>query len=288
MRGSVVEMSELEADYVSPFLVSVIVPAFNEEENIPTCVQELSDATRRAGYKSEIIVVNDGSTDNTLSVSRSIQGKCSMLRVLDLGRNYGKATALREGVRASKGDVIAFFDADMQYSPEDLVRLVESAKDGIDIVTGRRDYRFYEQSRTVLSKTYNTVLKLIFKITVNDSNCGMKVIMRRAADPSIMFRYGVPLMAPLLRAKGFKFEEVMVSLRKRKSGKSKFFKDGSFLGGWNHMREISFHSVALLALIANLTIELLWKRLQRFSIANPLEFLHMLYSKEGLDLERRE
>src|SRR2546421_4280315 len=148
-------MSELEADHMRPFLVSVIVPAFNEEENIPTCVQELSDATRRAGYKSEIIVVNDGSTDKTLSVSRSVQGKCSMLRVLDLGRNYGKATALREGVKASKGDAIAFFDADMQYNPEDLIRLIGIARNGIDVVTGSRDYRSYGRSRTVLSKTYN-------------------------------------------------------------------------------------------------------------------------------------
>src|SRR5712664_1521540 len=77
------EMGELETDPTSPFLVSVVVPAFNEEKNIPNCVQELSDVMRRAGYKSEIIVVNDGSTDNTLSVARSLQSRCSILRVLD-------------------------------------------------------------------------------------------------------------------------------------------------------------------------------------------------------------
>ena len=253
-------MGKFEADHTSPFLVSVVVPAFNEEENISTCVQELSDAMRRAGYKSEIIVVNDGSTDNTLSVARSVQGKCSMLRVLDLGRNYGKATALREGVRASKGDAIAFFDADMQYSAEDLVRLIEIAKNGIDIVTGSRDYRFYGQSRTVLSKTYNRVLKLIFRLTVNDSNCGMKVIRERAANPDVLFRYGVPLMVPLLRMKGFKFGEMKVSLRKRRHGHSKFFSEGSFLGGWSNFRDISYHSGMLLGLLASITLEQLWKR----------------------------
>jgi len=195
---------------------------------------------------------------------------------------------MQEGVRASKGDAIAFFDADLQYSAEDLVRLVWTAKNGVDVVTGRRDYRGYGVSRTALSKTYNKVLKLIFRITINDSNCGIKVIRRRAADPSVLFRYGVPLMTPILRAKGFNFREVAVSLKKRKSGQSKFFNDRAFLGGRNHIREISFHSVALLALLAGLTLELLWRRLARFSITDSLEPLRIFLIGKGRHIEPRE
>src|SRR5436853_1066686 len=89
-----------------PSLVSVVVPACNEEANISNCVERLSEVMQEARYKAEIIVVNDGSTDKTLSVIRSLQGKHSSLRVIDLKRNFGKATALREGIRAAKGDLV--------------------------------------------------------------------------------------------------------------------------------------------------------------------------------------
>jgi len=251
-------MGKPEPELTIPLsLVSVIVPAFNEEQNIPNCVQELSDVMRKAGYKSEIIIVNDGSTDKTLEVAQSMQLKCASLRVLDLQHNCGKAIALREGVRASKGDAVAFFDADMQYDAADLVKLVDLTNNGTDVVAGRRDYQTYEQTRTAFSKIYNRILRLVFRVTVNDSNCGLKVIRRRAANPDTLFDYGLALMMPLLRLRGFRLNEAWVSLRKRKAGESKYFTDGSFLGGWKNIKDISYHSGMLLGLLASLPSELL-------------------------------
>ena len=241
-----------------PALVSIVIPAFNEEEILPKCIEELTYVMNKAGYRSEIIVVNDGSTDNTLFVAQSMRGKYAPLRVLDLKRNYGKTIAIREGVRASKGDAVAFFDADLQYNPEDLVKLVRLANNGTDVVNGRRDYQSYGQTRTRLSMIYNTVLRLLFRVPVSDSNCGMKVLRRRAADPEIFFKYGLPLMVPLQRLKGFKFGEVPVLLRSRGAGESKFFKNGSFLGGWRNIKDISYHSGMLLGLLASLPTE--WLR----------------------------
>src|SRR5437899_7933012 len=98
-------MDQSEDELTSqPYLVSIVIPAFNEEEILPKCIQELTYVMNDAGYNSEIIVVNDGSTDNTLSVAQSMKGKCAPLRVLDLQRNYGKTIAIREGVRVAKGD----------------------------------------------------------------------------------------------------------------------------------------------------------------------------------------
>ena len=250
-------MDKADSELATPLsLISVIVPAFNEEQNIPNCVQELADVMKKSGYNSEIIVVNDGSTDKTLEVAQSMQMKCRSLRVLDLRRNCGKAVALREGVRASKGGAVAFFDADMQYDVSDLVKLISLANDGANVVTGRRDYNSYGQTRTAFSKIYNIIMKLVFRVAINDSNCGLKVLRRRAADPDSLFDYGLALMMPLLRLRGFRLSEAWVCLREREAGESKYFTDGSFLGGWKNIRDISYHSGMLLGLLASLPSQL--------------------------------
>jgi glycosyltransferase involved in cell wall biosynthesis len=242
-----------------PF-VSIIVPAFNEEGVISLCVEELFNAMQKTQYCAEIIVVNDGSTDQTLREARFLRGKYPFLRVLSFARNYGKATALREGIRVAQGDTIAFFDADLQYDPADLVGLLAMLDPKVDIVTGLRDFRHYELTRTALSKIYNKLLMLIFRINVCDSNCGMKVLKRVAANPDFLFRYGTPLMVPLLKLKGFRIVEKEVSLRERGSGESKFFRKGSFLGGWKNIRGIYYNVGMLLGLLANLPSELLHSR----------------------------
>lgn len=237
-----------------PSFVSVIVPAYNEEENISLCVEQISEAMQEGGYKAEIIVVNDGSTDNTLTVARSLQGKCPSLRVLDMRRNFGKATALKEGIRAAKGDTVAFFDADMQYDANDLVKLVSHVNNGTDVANGRRDYNGYGQTRTSFSKIYNAILRVVFALDVTDSNCGIKVLSREAANPDILFRYGLPLVLPLLKVQGFSLSEIAVSMKIRRAGESKYFKSGSFLGGWRNLRDISYHTGLLLGLLTSLPL----------------------------------
>ncbi len=255
-----------------PPLLSVIVPAFNEEGNIRRCVEEISRTLQEGECSAEIIVVNDGSTDGTLDAVRSMQPGLTNLRVLSFKRNYGKATALREGVRVANGTTIAFFDADLQYDPADLLRLVSYLDDGTDVVTGLRDYRHYDRTRTVFSKIYNILLRLVFRLEVRDSNCGMKVLRRQAADPDFLLRYGLPLMVPLLTLRGFHIREKSVSLRERRAGESKFFRNESFLGGWKNIRDISYHSGMLLGLIATIPFEQLKILTHPYSTSIPPNF----------------
>ncbi len=240
--------------------ISVIVPAFNEEAIIGRCIVELADTIRRSGYSAEIIIVDDGSTDRTLSKARSFQGELPILRVLSFSRNYGKATALKEGMRAARGSTVAFFDADLQYDPADLVKMVSMLKRGNDIVTGRRDFGQYGRTRTAFSTIYNRMLRLIFRIEVADSNCGIKVLKRNLADPEFLFRYGTPLMMPLLKLSRRRMAEKRVSLRQRKVGNSKFFDSNSFLGGWRHIKALYLQSGMLLGLLANLPSEMVKAR----------------------------
>jgi glycosyltransferase involved in cell wall biosynthesis len=177
------------------------------------------------------------------------------VRVVDLGRNCGKAVALREGIRRASGDVVAFFDADLQYSSEDLVTMITKLDDSVDFVNGNRDYNGYGVSRTAFSKLYNRIVRLVFRMEIKDSNCGLKVITKRAADPSSLFDYGLPLIVPLLKVRGFRSSELDVTLRERKNGESKYFEDGRFLGGPKNIWDITYHSIMLLNLLAHAPLE---------------------------------
>ena len=143
--------------------LSVIVPAYNEEDNIVDCVKRVSDALSSSQRAFEILVVNDGSTDQTLPRAFSLSKSCDFVRTIDLGGNFGKPTALKEGLRRAKGDLVAFFDADLQYDPRDLVKMADLVGNGVDFVNGNRDYNGYGPSRTVFSKLYNRLVSLLFR-----------------------------------------------------------------------------------------------------------------------------
>lgn len=235
--------------------VSVIVPCYNEQDNVETCVNQVGEALSSAGITHEVLVVNDGSTDDTLQRAQSLLMSVSSVRVIDLGENCGKAVALKEGLRRARGDIVAFFDADLQYSPKDLVTMISRLNEGPDFVNGTRDYNGYGASRTAFSRLYNRVLRLVFRMNLRDSNCGIKVLRREAADADTIFSYGLPLVVPLLTIRGFESTEVPVTLHERKNGESKFFQDGHFLGGSKNIRDITYHSIMLLNLIAHAPLE---------------------------------
>src|SRR5205807_2524684 len=156
-------------------------------------------------------------------------------------------------------DIIAFFDADLQYSPKDLVTMIGRLDEGHDFVNGTRDYNGYGASRTALSRLYNRVVRFLFRMELKDSNCGIKVLRREAADADTIFNYGLPLVVPLLKIRGFESTEVPVTLHDRKAGESKYFLDGHFLGGTKNVRDIAFHSMMLLSLLAHAPSEW-WSR----------------------------
>src|SRR5207245_9601628 len=105
--------------------LSVIVPAYNEEDNIVDCVKRVGNALSSSKNAFEILVVNDGSTDETLQRASSLSKSCDFVRTIDMAGNFGKPTALKEGLRRAKGDIVAFFDADLQYDPNDLVKMID-------------------------------------------------------------------------------------------------------------------------------------------------------------------
>src|SRR5687768_2008093 len=122
-----------------PYL-SLVIPAYNEQENIPTLLDRVSAALSHVGRPYEVIIIDDGSTDDTPRLLREAMASRPWLRVLRMGRNSGQSAAFEAGFEAARGEVIATIDADLQNDPEEIPRLLPML-DGYDMVTGWRKER---------------------------------------------------------------------------------------------------------------------------------------------------
>ena len=199
--------------------VSVLVPARDEAENLPLFM-ELAAATlspERATY--EVIVVDDGSTDDTWTVLLELAARYPFLRIARHRTGHGIADALRTAYAHSSGDILVFYPADLQYKPEDIPRLVAPILAGeSDIVTGFKQGAY---DKAFVSRVYNSLSRSLFKVSVRDLNsvkAYRREIMESLPARPDWHRYLVVMAA----AQGFSVAEVPVPLYPRHAGRSKF------------------------------------------------------------------
>lgn len=124
-------------------MLSVVIPAYNEEENVPILYEKLKKVLDSLGEDYEIIFVDDGSTDGTYQRLKQLAEKDSRLKVIRFKRNYGQTAAMSAGFEHAKGDVIITLDADLQNDPEDIPILLEKLKEGYHVVSGWRSGNLY-------------------------------------------------------------------------------------------------------------------------------------------------
>ncbi len=199
--------------------VSVLVPAKDEAANLTDFVRLCAESLVPAGFSFEVVVVNDGSRDETARVLRELERTHSFLRVVTHRRQRGIADALRSASDVARGDVFVFYPADLQYLPEDIPRLVEPILHGrADIVTGTKQGKY---EKAFVSGVYNTLCRWLFGVRVTDLN-SVKAYRREVMD-------GVPLrpdwhryMVVIAAADGFRLESLPVPLYPRRAGVSKF------------------------------------------------------------------
>ena len=173
-----------------PVELSIIVPAHNEEENLPSLVDRLRATLRDGSIKGEIVIVDDGSTDKTWTVARDLSTQFGDFVVcVRQRRRAGKATALQTGFDASSGSVIAMIDADLQYAPEEIPKMLQVLNQGYDVVNGLRDFSQYPRSRRIISRVYNKMAHLFIGYDGHDLNCGLKVFRREVIE-SMRLRTG--------------------------------------------------------------------------------------------------
>jgi glycosyltransferase involved in cell wall biosynthesis len=199
--------------------VSVLVPAKDEAPNLPEFVRLCAEALGPAGFSFEVVIVNDGSRDESARVLRDLERQHPFLRVVTHRRQRGIADALRSAGDVARGDIFVFYPADLQYLPEDIPPLVRPVLDGrADIVTGTKQGKY---EKAFVSRIYNALCRWLFGVRVSDLN-SVKAYRREVM-------LGVPLrpdwhryMVVIAAADGFRLDSLPVPLYPRRSGTSKF------------------------------------------------------------------
>jgi len=201
---------------------SVIVPLLNEEESLPELYQNLSEEISRLSEKYELIFIDDGSTDNSYNVLKSIRNKDDKVRIFQFQKNYGKSAALDLGFSEAEGDIVITIDADLQDDPCEIPKLVSKLNEGYDIVSGWKKNRKDPLNKTIPSKIFNFVTSILTGIKIHDFNCGLKcfrkIVVKNIRVYGELHRY-IPALAAF---EGFKVDEVKVVHHPRKFGKSKY------------------------------------------------------------------
>jgi glycosyltransferase involved in cell wall biosynthesis len=199
--------------------VSVLVPAMNEAENLPLFMEEAAKAFASAPGRYEVVVIDDGSTDDTWQVLERLRTQYSFLRTVRHRARRGIADALRTGYLHSRGGVLVFYPADMQFKPEDIPRLVAPIlADEADMVTGFKEGKY---EKAFVSGIYNRLSRTLFHVPVKDLN-SVKAYRREIMDALPVRPDWHRYMIVIAAAQGFTVTEIPVPLYPRHAGKSKF------------------------------------------------------------------
>lgn len=206
-----------------PPALSVVVPIFNEEENILPLVQELEKGLDACGRSWEILLIDDGSTDGSFEALRKLQQQDARLRVIRFRRNFGQTAAFAAGFAHSLGEWVITIDADLQNDPADIPALLAKAEEGFDIVSGwRANRKDALVSRKIPSRIANKLIAAVTGVCLNDYGCSLKVYHRDVVKNIRLYgelhRF-VPAVANMI---GARVTEMPVNHRARVAGESKY------------------------------------------------------------------
>ena len=201
--------------------ISIIIPVFNEEKSLHLLYDEIKTAILNyANY--EIIFINDGSNDSSFLKISELVEKDSNVVLIDFFINSGKADALNEGFKISKGDIIITMDADLQDDPSEINNLISKINQGWDLVSGWKKHRNDPISKKWPSKFFNFVMRYLTNVRINDFNCGLKAYKKKVIKTLELYG-GMHRYIPAIVSKnGFSVTEVPVNHRARKFGYTKY------------------------------------------------------------------
>ena len=201
--------------------VSVVIPVLNEKESLPELVRELEHSL--STYPAwEVLFIDDGSSDGSTEWMADLCTKNSNFKLLQFYRNYGKAAALSEGFKVATGEYIITMDADLQDDPAEIPNLISKLSDGWDLVSGWKKTRHDPLNKTLPSKVFNSVTRLMTGVKIHDFNCGLKGY-KQAVVKSIEVYGGRHRYIPALAGQQkFKITEIVVNHRARQFGETKY------------------------------------------------------------------
>jgi len=202
--------------------LSIIIPVFNEAENLPILFSEIERVKKVVPDKVEVIFINDGSTDQTQSVLVQIQRKHAWVKMITFTRNFGQAAAFDAGIKAARGDILATLDADLQNDPADLPKLLTKLETGFDAVVGWRKQRKDRLEKKLFSQLANWLRVKLTGETIHDSGCSLRVYKREVFQNIDLYGEMHRFIPALLFIQGYRIGEVEVHHRPRIYGKSKY------------------------------------------------------------------
>jgi glycosyltransferase involved in cell wall biosynthesis len=202
--------------------LSIVLPAYNEEANVASAVEQVSAVAQQLGMEYEIILVNDGSADRTGEIGRELMERVPHFRLVEHYPNRGYGGSLKAGFAAATKDLIAFVPADNQFDFGE-IHLLLDALDGADIVSGYRAKREDHFVRRLNALGWNTLVRVLFGYLCHDIDCGFKLFRREILDHVTIISDGAMIDTELLagaRARGFRIAEVPVTHLPRVGGEA--------------------------------------------------------------------
>lgn len=209
-------------------LLSVVLPVYNEVENLPALVKELREALE--GWSYEIIFVDDGSKDGSPDFLKQLALEDARIKVVLFRRNFGQTAALQAGFDHAKGGIIASLDSDLQNPPSEIIKLLQNMEPGVDMVAGYRLNRQDEQKRVLISKIANFFIRKITGVAIRDNGCTLKVMRSWCVKEFRLYGEMHRFIAAHVHRMGGVIKEVGVLHRPRHAGTSKY--------GWSRIVKV--------------------------------------------------
>ena len=203
-----------------PYL-SIVIPVYNEAENVGLLYQEVKKVLSSIQRTYEIIIIDDGSKDETRKILKEIEAADETLRVLSLRKNFGKASALSCGFSKALGEIIVTMDGDLQDDPEEIPRFLECIKE-YDVVSGWKQNRKDPLSKIIPSRIFNYITSVITRVEIHDFNCGYKAYRREVVKTLNIYGEMHRYIPALANWKGYSVGELKDRHRPRIHGKSKY------------------------------------------------------------------
>lgn len=215
----------------SPYL-SLVIPCYNEQENVPTLLERVGGALSRIDGPFEVLVIDDGSTDQTPALLADGQSKYPWLRVIRMAQNSGQSAAFEAGFAAARGQVLATIDADLQNDPEELPRLLSMLDERkVDMITGWRKDRQDTAFRKWQSRQANRIRNWITEETVHDSASSLKIYRAECVRGMKLFKGAHRYFPTLVKMRGYTVYETPVKHSHRFAGTAKYgFRNRAFVG----------------------------------------------------------
>jgi len=216
---------------------SVVIPAFNESARIGGALAEVLRTLDEKGWNAEVIVVNDGSTDNTAAIIESFAARDPRVRLLHNGPNRGKGYSVRNGILHAAGNIIMFTDADLSSPMPEAERLFDAIRNGADVAIGSRWLEVSRQTihqplyRQFFGRCFNLVTRMIMRLPFADTQCGFKAFRRSAAQTIFQLqrieRWGFdPEILFIALRRGYRIQEVPVTWGHDERSRISYLRDG--------------------------------------------------------------